>query len=148
MGVWLLNFTPVPTRQNQVFYIFLNTQSGVKTIEYFHCTCRITCGITSSDSKLLDTKICRTCQAKWLLTFNATKRRHQTLLQEIKALKDLPEISSARTSYQKKKRIVDPTLIHPTTTPKKRERNSTNRLSEATGNNNNLIEINDDTPTY
>ena len=42
MGVWLLNFTPVPTRQNQGFFIFLNTQSGVKTIEYFHCTCRIT----------------------------------------------------------------------------------------------------------
>ena len=39
MGVWLLNFTPVPTRQNQGFLFFLNTQSGVKTIDYFHCTC-------------------------------------------------------------------------------------------------------------
>ena len=42
MGVWLLNFTPVPTRQNQGFLFVLNTQSGVKTIEYFHCTCMIT----------------------------------------------------------------------------------------------------------
>ena len=40
MGVWLFNFTPVPTRQN--LFLFLITQSGVKTIEYFHCTCRIT----------------------------------------------------------------------------------------------------------
>ena len=48
---------------------------------------------------------------------------------------------------KRKQRIVDPTLIHPTTTPKKRARNSTNRLSKATGKNNNLIEINDDTPT-
>ena len=44
MGVWLLNITPVPIRQNQGFLIFLITQSGVKTIEYFHCTCRITGG--------------------------------------------------------------------------------------------------------
>ena len=42
MGVWLLNITPVPMRQNQGFLLFLITQSGVKTIEYFHCTCRIT----------------------------------------------------------------------------------------------------------
>ena len=42
MGVWLLNITPVPIRQNQGFLLFLITQSGVKTIEYFHCTCRIT----------------------------------------------------------------------------------------------------------
>ena len=41
MGVWLLNFTPVPTRQNQVFVFVLNTQSGLKTVEYFHCTCMI-----------------------------------------------------------------------------------------------------------
>ena len=41
-GVWLLNITPVPMRQNQGFLLFLITQSGVKTIEYFHCTCRIT----------------------------------------------------------------------------------------------------------
>ena len=44
MGVWLLNFNPVPTRQNQGFIYFLITQSGVKTIEYFHCTCMITMG--------------------------------------------------------------------------------------------------------
>ena len=42
MGVWLLNITPVPIRQNQGFLLFLITQSGVKTIEYFYCTCRIT----------------------------------------------------------------------------------------------------------
>ena len=42
MSVWLLNFTPVPSRQNQGYLYFLNTQSGVKTIEYFHCTCMIT----------------------------------------------------------------------------------------------------------
>ena len=49
MGVWLLDFTPVPTRQNQGFLLFLNTQSGVKTIECFHCTCMITsrCTLTA-----------------------------------------------------------------------------------------------------
>ena len=103
--------------------------------------------MTTNDPKLLYNKVCRTCQAKWLLTLNTTKRRNQILLQELKAQKDSPEIASARTSYQKKKRIVDPTFIHPNTTPKKRARNSTNRLSKATGKNNTLIEINDDTPT-
>ena len=41
-GVWLLNFTPVPYTPKPRFFIFLNTQSWVKTIEYFHCTCMIT----------------------------------------------------------------------------------------------------------
>ena len=51
MGVWLLNFTPVRTRQNQGFKFFLNNQSGVKTIEYFHCTCMITSTTTPFSAK-------------------------------------------------------------------------------------------------
>ena len=36
MGVWLLNITPVPMRQNQGFLLFLITQSGVKTYLRMH----------------------------------------------------------------------------------------------------------------
>ena len=42
LGVWLLNFTQVHYTSKPSFFIFLNTQSGVTTIEYFHCTCLIT----------------------------------------------------------------------------------------------------------
>ena len=34
-----------PTLQNQGIFFLVSTKSGVKTIEYFYCTCRIT-GIT------------------------------------------------------------------------------------------------------
>ena len=40
-------YTPKPR-----FFIFLNTQSGVKTIEYFHCTCRITTDEVSADRRI------------------------------------------------------------------------------------------------
>ena len=56
------------------------------------------CRIITSASKLLDTEVCRACQAKWLLTFNSTNRRHQALLQELKAQKDSPEIAATKTS--------------------------------------------------
>ena len=58
MGVWLLNITPVPMRQNQGFLLFLITQSGVKTIEYFHCTCRITKVVIPRSNK--EDELCNT----------------------------------------------------------------------------------------
>ena len=42
VGVWLLSFTTVPYTLKPRFGFVLNTQSGVKTIEYFQCTCMIT----------------------------------------------------------------------------------------------------------
>ena len=37
-----LTLLPYRTRQNRGFVDLVNTQSVVKAIEYFHCTCRIT----------------------------------------------------------------------------------------------------------
>ena len=46
-----------------------------------------------------------------------------------------------------KRRITDPTLINPTTTPRKRAKSISNKLNKATGANSNPIEVDDDTPT-
>ena len=54
---------------------------------------------------------------------------------------------AAKASFQVKRRITDPTLINPTTTPRKRAKTITNKLNKATGSNNNPIEVDDDTPT-
>ena len=74
-------------------------------------------------------------------------KRHQAALEKLTAQTDAPKITAAKASFQVKRRITDPTLINPTTTPRKRAKTITNKLNKATGSNNNPIEVDNDTPT-
>ena len=74
-------------------------------------------------------------------------KRHQASLKKLKTQIDAPKIAAAKASFQVKWKITDPTLINPTTTPRKRAKSISNKLNKATGANNNPIKVDDDTPT-
>ena len=68
----------------------------------------ITCKTVPTTSTLLETEVCRSCQIKWLLKFNSTATRHQTLIKKLKEQTETPTIAAAKASYQVKRRITDP----------------------------------------
>ena len=68
-------------------------------------------------------------------------------MKKLKEQTDAPEIAAAKASYQVKRRITDPTLINPTTTPRKRAKSISNKLNKATGASSNPIGVDDDIST-